>query len=275
MKAIVTGAGGFLGSHLLEGLTGHVGAIGLSTSIQQPAGNIFPFKTPGLSPDVVIHTHAAVASGAQTLGQATLYRGNVQATQEVVDRFPNARHLYFSTVSVYPLTHETISESTPPDPVTDYGKSKLQGEHVIAQASRHCIVRLSSLYGVRMKPHTLIPNYASQALEKSEISVWGDGSRRQNYIHVSDVVRLVKAIIAADSFNQNIFLGVDDGEYSNAEVARLVADLTDADVKFVNQDASLSVSYDGSFTRKAVNWRPETSLSQGLSEYIAWKKKQF
>ena len=52
-------------------------------------------------PDVIIHCHAAVSSGLDVVDKKTLFEGNVLATDKIVKKFPSAKHIYFSTVSVY------------------------------------------------------------------------------------------------------------------------------------------------------------------------------
>lgn len=273
-KVIITGAAGFLGSHLLEKLGDRYDIIGLSSSLTKPKGNLMPFDTEDLSPEVVIHAHAAVASGGQALDDKTLFDGNVQATRSIVDRFPKAKHLYFSTVSVYAPTDSIINESTTPNPPTDYGMSKLDGEGEVAKAHKYCIIRLSSLCGPRMKQHTLVPNYVNQALDNGFVNVWGDGSRLQNYIYVDDVIQLVQSIIEKNQFCGQIYLGTSNRSYSNLEIAHAIAKITGAEIRFVNQDNSKSWSYDNSFTTKSLNWKPQHFIESGIPNYIHWLKSQ-
>ena len=69
------------------------------------------------------------------------------------------------------------------------------GEKLSFQRENAVILRLSSVYGPSMKANTIIPNYINSALSKKVIEVWGKGVRYQNYIHVDDVVEMIKCII--------------------------------------------------------------------------------
>lgn len=275
MKILISGVSGFLGRHLRALCDGHE-TVGLTTSAH-PSGTSGLWRFDALAsldfqPDAVIHCHAAVVSGKTQLDQNALYEGNVHATKKLVSRFPEARHVYAATVSVYGNNFGKADETTPPAPANAYAQSKLDGEAVVAAAKNYAIVRFSSLYGPGMKDDTLIPNYTNQALQ-GQIQVWGDGSRKQSYLAVQDAARLLLQL--AEDNAVGIFLGTARQTYSNLEVAQLLAEETGAEIVFVHQDASLSVDYDPSFTQNTVNWQPQMPLAEGLKTYLSWKKRPY
>lgn len=272
----VTGVGGFLGAQLALSFASD-SVIGISTSVVAKNFRVYGFDAPDQiseNPEVVIHCHAAVASGQTVLDAQTLYDGNVASTQKIADRFPNAKHIFISTVSVYGNNCDTITENTIVAPLSDYAKSKLEAEKIISQLEKSAIIRLSSLYGNGMKENTLIPNYTNQALKNQQIEVWGTGERRQNYIHASDVIALIHKVIAEEDWRPEIYLGTSDREHTNLEIARLIAAETGASITHKNTDASLSVKYDNRFTQNTLNWHPEINIENGIKSYLEWKKRQ-
>ena len=277
MKIAISGISGFLGSHLAAFFSKENEVSGISTSRHQnPEIPVYTFAELDQinNPDVVIHCHAAVASGNTTPDQKTLFEANVLATEKITAHFPKAAHLYISSVSVYGAFPGTIDEHSAASPLTDYAMSKYWGEMTVLKLEKSAILRLSSLFGNGMKENTLLPNYMNQALQNKQIDVWGKGERKQNYIHISDVAKLIETIISTQSWNRQIFLGVAEKELSNLEVAEIIASETRAEIVFKHTDHALSVHYNNIFTQNSLNWQPETTLSEGLKQYLAWKKRQ-
>lgn len=278
MKILITGIYGFLGAHLAERLASvhdisglyHSGKRELSAAI--PAFHSLDDITD--APDAIIMCHAAVASGTTQLPKAQLQEVNVELTARIVRKFPKSKVIYISSASVFGFPNEVITEQSSVNPPNDYAASKLEGELVVRQNPNHVVVRLSSLYGEGMKENTLIPNYVNQALSKGQIEVWGSGARQQNYIHVSDAVSLIESVLDTKAAIDFPLLGVSEREYTNLEVANIIARHTGAGIAHINQDHSPSLRYDNRLTQKVLNWKPEMALDKGIADYIKWKKRQ-
>lgn len=277
VKIAITGIGGFLGAYLARFFSNENEVIGISTSKADAGVPVYGFGELNQieNPEVIVNCHAAVASGTTILDSETLHQGNVEATQKIVDQFPNAKHIYISSVSVYATNPEMMTEETIPDPQTEYAKSKLEAERIIQKQKQSAVVRLSSLYGNGMKPNTLIPNYVNQAIQHQQIEVWGKGERRQNYFHVNDAARLIQAIIQKNNWEKPIYLGVSEREFANIEIAQMIAKATDSQIVHKNEDASISVQYNNAFTQNTLNWHPEMPIETGIKAYIEWRKKQY
>lgn len=280
MKILITGIYGFLGSHLAKKLSEKNTVLGLyntpkTTFLEK---NIKCFNQLDLIdeiPDVVIMCHAAVSSGGINVDKARLFESNVAFTKQVVEKFPTAKTIYISSVSVYGNHNGVIYEDTALSPETDYAVSKLSGEKEVNQNPNSSSIRFSSLYGNGMKENTLIPNYCNQALESKSIQVWGNGGRFQNYIHVDDATNLIEKVIEYNSKINFPILGVSSKEYSNDEVAKIISGLTHSKINYINQDPSLSFHYNNELTQKVLNWHPEIELKDGLKHYLEWKERQF
>jgi len=126
-----------------------------------------------------------------------------------------------------------------------------------------------------MKENTIIPIYCQQAIQDKRIVVWGDGSRMQNYIHISDAVKLINKIVENDVKVNFPILGVSKKEYSNAQLAEIIGTHTDSEIIFDGIDVSKSVQYDNTISQKAVNWQPEMDLETRIKQFLEWKQKQF
>jgi len=279
MNILVTGINGFLGSFLALSLRQKHELIGISR-VSEVANEISIYNSDNLSeiqinPDIVIICHAAISSGNTQLDTATLFSTNVLLTEKLVNQFPHAKYIYISSASIFKTASFPISEVTFSNPVNDYAMSKYWGE-LIAQRSLACsIIRLSSLYGIGMKENTLIPNYVNQAICNGKIEVWGTGVRKQNYLHVDDAVELVNAVVVNSQLSKKMYLGSDISEYSNLQIAEIIAAETNAKIVFRNTDLSSSINFDNKDTRDSLNWKPATTISKGLKQYIEWKKRQF
>jgi len=276
MKIAISGISGFLGANLALFFSKENKVTGISTSAIAANFRVYDFTQLELMehPDVVIHCHAAVVSGNTVLDNETLFNGNVHATDKIVNQFPKAAHLYISSASVHGSSAGTIHEKTPVAPLSAYAIAKLWGENIVLKAEKSVVIRLSSLYGNGMKENTLIPNYTNQAIKNHQIEVWGKGERRQNYFHISDAATLLEAIIRKNDWSQQIYLGTSDKEYSNIEIAKMIAAETQSEIIFKNNDNALSVHYNNSFTQNSLNWQPQTAITTGLKQYTAWKRRQ-
>jgi UDP-glucose 4-epimerase len=278
-KIIITGINGFLGNRLKELLKEEFELFGIDI-LESHEGDIKVFASNDLAditidPDYIILCHAAVSSGTISLEADLLYSVNVKLTDEIITKFSNTKIIFISTASIYSLDNEIINETTLNSPTNDYSISKYWAEKMVLKTKRATIIRLSSLFGINMKENTIIPNYVNQALKNNEIEVWGEGLRRQNYIFVDDVCMMIKNIIINHQKVVNeILLAVSNIEYSNLELAKIIANKTKATIKFVNEDYSKSLIYNNKKTQNLLNWRANSDFRQEIVKYITWKQKQ-
>lgn len=276
---VVTGIKGFLGSHLWNALKDEFTVLGIGRQTEEWNGTRifsladFPSE---VEPEFVILCHAAVSSGQEQLPIEALEAVNVVLTHALVQRFNDAKLIYCSTVSIYQESEFSIVEKGPEKPQSSYAITKQAGEKSVFTATNAVVVRFSSLYGIGMKTNTIVPLYIQQALQQGVIQIWGKGERRQNYIHVTDAVTCIQKVIECfDTVNHQVLLGVHHKEYSNFELGSSIAQLCGATLQFVHEDFSKSWRFDNQITQKLLNWKPQVELQEGLSHYIAWKKRPF
>lgn len=205
-----------------------------------------------------------------------LIEANIQLPKTICNLFPSARVLFCSSVSVYErsIWDKIISVSeTIPAPQSRYAISKLWGEQIIANHSSYAIIRISSMYGVGMKPTTFIPRIIDSAFSTGEINLLGDGKRLQNYVHVNDVAKIA---VSAVKFNENLVIhAVGDQSYSNKQIAEKISTIIPSRVTYNGMDNTPSYKYDNSQTTAKLGSLNYTTIDEGLNELIEWNKRKF
>jgi nucleoside-diphosphate-sugar epimerase len=277
---LISGIKGFLARNLTNLLRDDFSVYGIGKSAEilndievYSSSNIDKIQ---LNPDYIILCHAAVASGTSSPSNDELIEVNVNLTKKIIEKFPTAKIIYISTASIFDSNSNIIFEETLDNPQNEYAKSKHKAEKIVLKTQNAVIFRLSSLYGIGMKENTIIPNYINQALSKKTIEVWGKGTRKQNYIFVIDACKYIEcAIQNFDSIKNKVLLSVDKKEFSNNELAQIIAQATNSKINYVNDDFSKSLHYDNSLTCSLLNWQPKTNFEAEIHKYIQWKKEQF
>ncbi|CAN5487913.1 N/A [soil metagenome] len=230
LRVLITGAAGFVGSHLCEALLagGHdvVGLDGFVASCARPLkeGNLagawshprFRFCERDLAADplegcldgidVVVHL-AAMAGLPRSWKEYQLYVDcNVIATQRLLEGCRNAslaKLVHISTSSVYGL--DAVGDETcPTRPVSPYGVTKLAAERlVLAYVANHgvpaTILRLFSIYGPRQRPDMAYNIFIDALRNGRPLTVFGDGLQSRSNTFISDCVRgTIQAIHGAE-----------------------------------------------------------------------------
>jgi UDP-glucose 4-epimerase len=223
MKCLVTGAAGFVGSHLAEGLLreGHE-VIGIDCFVPyyprwmkeknmagllpQPRfrfleGNLLDVDLPvllGQGVETIFH-QAAQAGVRASWGEefADYTTLNILATQrllEAVKCHPVRKFVYASSSSVYgDVTTLPMREDALPKPLSPYGVSKLSAEHLCYLYWKNFGVptislRYFTVYGPRQRPDMAFHRFLRLLLEDQPIPIYGDGQQTRDFTFVDDVV---------------------------------------------------------------------------------------
>lgn len=277
---LISGINGFLASNLVNLLKNEYVIYGIGKVGREENGiQIFSSESIddiNIIPDFLILCHASVSSGLVTQSNLSLFYTNVTITEKIIQKFINSKVIYVSSASIYDLSTNLVKEDSSINPKTDYAISKQWAELIVFRKQNSSVIRLSSLFGTGMKENTIIPNYVNQALNKGSIEVWGKGHREQNYIHVYDACKLIKAAIENfDYVKREILLGVSKREYSNSYLAQIISEFTNSKVLFINEDNSKSIHYNNSKTCELLQWVPKANFKEEIHNYIKWKKEQF
>lgn len=263
---IVTGAAGFLGSHLSDKLLALgarvTGVDNLSTGseknlesartnpnftfiqadVSQPASSYLPqapidgilhFASPASPPryqDKPVETYLVNSIGTHYL------------LQHLKEFAPHARFFFASTSEVYgdPDVHpqpETYWGNVNPNGIRScYDEGKRLGETICGVHSRDFkmdvrIVRIFNTYGPRMDASDgrIIPNFVMQSLASSPITMYGDGTQTRSFCFVDDLIEGILRYFVADNLaGETINLG-NDGEFSANETAQIIWKAVHAD----------------------------------------------
>jgi len=244
LKAVVTGAAGFIGSHLVESLLadGHE-VLGIDAFLdfyprpikeknleaaraherfQLIEGRIQDLELRGAFDGAGQVFHLAAQAGVRSSWGAefSLYSDhNVLATQRVLEACVGAgtpRLVLASSSSVYgDATELPLRETTECRPISPYGVTKLACEHLSYLYGRlHGLpavsLRYFTVYGPRQRPDMAFNRFLRAALEDCEITIFGDGEQTRDFTFVSDIVKATRA--AADSGRPGSVYNVGGGE---------------------------------------------------------------
>ncbi|HKP17021.1 MAG TPA: NAD-dependent epimerase/dehydratase family protein [Gaiellaceae bacterium] len=291
MKYVVTGAAGFIASHLAEALlaAGHeVRAIDCFTGYYDPElkrenAAAFPVEPLDLSTDELDFRgadgvfHLAGQPGVHSFGDVfPLYvRHNELASQRVFEAAAaaGARVVFSSSSSVYGDAEAyPTPETAEPRPRSPYGITKLACEHLAraygADFGLDCVVlRYFTVYGPRQRPDMFMARVVRALAEGGAFTLYGDGEQSRSFTYVADVVRAtVDSMARAPS---GAIYNVGGGEEATVaeaiHVLQRVADRTLDVTRAPRAPGDVArTKADTSRIRADLGWEPAVPLEDGL-----------
>ena len=275
IRVLITGANGFLANYLANLFSdSNSYLVGLARSMNMELDekydciytDVDTLLTNEIKFDFVFHLASYIPSETSNESNKEFIETNIELTSRLVMAYWSSRFVFASSISVYGVPQlSTLTVDSYFNKPGLYGLSKLAGEAIVFNHPDHAIIRFSSIIGKHMKGHTFIPKILDQA-RSGTITLWGDGSRKQNYIDVRDAAKLM---VKCSLFKGNtLTLGVGIRSYSNAEVAQLVAKKNNSQIKYQGVDASPSFIYDAEDSYKKLAFYPEFTLEQSISHMM-------
>jgi len=270
MKIGVMGANGFVGRSLCVKLLdekNEVFAFYHAKKSKIPAGTQLvqvdnDFNVPL---DVLIIAIGNYQSGAED------YANQLEAIKKSVKSMIFRKLIYISSTEVYGECDSVITEDSTPVHPNEYGRYKIACEAYIQSLDSYTIIRPTYLFGDDMNPGSLLPAWLEQAKTNQTITVYGDGSRKQDYLHVDDLVELCWKIIQESSSNETIN-AASGHSISNSELAHLIAKQgRQIKIKFQNEDNKKSCTYDISKARDGYNWSPSHALEKWIIHSLKYE----
>lgn len=305
-KTLITGAAGFLGSHLCDRFIaeGHhvIGVDNLITGDIKNIEHLFHLKrfeffhhdvtkfvhVPGKM-DYVLH-FASPASPIDYLKIPieTLKVGSLGTLNLLgLARDHGARILVASTSEVYgdPLVHpqneDYFGNVSPIGPRGVYDEAKRFMESITMAYHRHHgletrIVRIFNTYGSRMRLNDgrVVPAFMGQALRGEDLTVFGDGSQSRSFTYIDDQIEGIYRLLMSD-YVEPINIGNPD-ETTILEFAEEIIKLTGTDQKIVfkplPQDDPMQRQPDISRAKEILDWEPKVHRSEGLKKVFEYFK---
>ena len=303
MRIVITGAAGFIGSHLSEALLdrGHsvVGIDNLLTgdtaNIAHLTGRDFVFMKHDVTNyinvegpvDAVLHW-ASPASPIDYLELPipTLKVGALGTHKALgLAKAKNARFVIASTSEVYgdPLEHpqkETYwGNVNPIGPRGVYDEAKRFAEAMTTAYHRYHgvdakIVRIFNTYGPRMRLRDgrAVPAFMSQALTGEDVTIFGSGRQTRSFCYVSDLVEGIIRLMESN-VNEPVNIG-NPHEMTIEEIARMIIKLTGSKSKLVYrplpEDDPKVRQPDITRARTLLGWEPKVSLEEGLTRTLEY-----
>ncbi len=305
-RILVTGGAGFIGSHLCERLVGEGADVicldnyftGTKDNVAALLGKpnfelmrhdvtfplyvevdeIYNFACPA-SPihyqfDPVQTTKTSVHGAINMLGLASRTHAKIfqASTSEV-----------YGDPDVHPQTEDYRGNVNPIGPRGCYDEGKRCAETLFFDYYRQRktnirVARFFNTYGPRMRPDDgrVVSNFIVQALRGEPITLYGDGSQTRSFCYIDDLIEgIVRLMAAPDEVTGPMNLG-NPAEFSIAELAELVIEMTGSKSKIEHrplpEDDPMQRCPDIGFAKRALGWEPTIKLADGLTETIAYFK---
>jgi UDP-glucose 4-epimerase len=305
-QILLTGAAGFIGSHLAERLlesgyevvgmdafTGHysrerklrnLDRASDSESFRFVEGDLLELDLDDLLQGVSSVAHLAAESGVRASWGENFSRyleRNVAATQRLLEALSERgveRFVFASSSSVYGSVDEgPVREDSRLRPASPYGLSKLAAEELVGLYVRQrglpaTILRYFTVYGPRQRPDMALSRFISAGARGRTLQVFGDGNQMREMTYVSDVVdATVAALEAPPGGTYNV------GGGARATINDLIEHVrhalgTTVEVSYgpAAEGDVYSTWADLELVERKLNYRPRVSLEEGIKTQVEW-----
>lgn len=303
-RVLVTGAAGFLGSHLCDRLVddGH-DVIGMDNQVSGRTENLedifyhdrFQFYDHDVTEFIHVSGDLDWVIHLASLASPVFYKEHPIKTLKVgalgthktlgLAKEKDANYLFTSTSEVYgdpevnPQPEDYRGNVDPYGPRSCYDESKRYGEALIrAYRDKHDlevrIARIFNTYGPRMRldDGRVIPTFIKQALRGAPLTIHGDGEQTRSFCYVSDLIDGLVALMESD-VQTPVNIGNPD-ERSINDLAQMIIELTDSDSGITTeqrppQDPEVRRP-DLTKAKAELSWEPDVSLRAGLERTIPY-----
>ena len=308
MRYIVTGADGFIGSHLVEALlrmheTDHVTAMvhhepvrwlsetaarGRLTLVKADVRRDSSLvKLPDA--DVVFHLAAMSSAGrcenAPEAARLTNFQGTINMLNRSLEMRRRPRFVYASSAALYgEPTYLPVDERHPVEPKSVYTRTKMSAEITLHsyrndQGLPNTIIRPFNVYGPRQTEDFVVPTIITQVLQGIQLRL-GDGRPVRNFTYVTDAAdMLVKAGLSPAAEGRIINLGTRE-TVAISDVAHMVLDMTSSTLepiydigKYRDGDPTI-LEMEPAMAENLLQWRPKVPLKAGITKTIEHIRNQ-
>lgn len=285
----VTGAKGFLGSHVLRFFSRHSQSIAgfthtpeghfLNDSLvlvdyNDPDHLIFELKKRDI--EVLIHVACPIPKNYEE--SRDVYLTTVRLDRAVISaaRESGVKHfIYISTTGIYGMSSiGRVDETSPIQLENYYYLAKLIGEYTtsmeLGSNSSTTVFRICAPYGLGQTSKTVLQVFVERARKGYPLKVLGKGTRRQQFVHVNDICRAISAAIAQKK--SGLFNIAGPRSISMKELADLVVDIFGGPGSTVELDPAQDgnddyrIEIDQTLAKRELNFQPEIDIREGIVE---------
>jgi GDP-4-dehydro-6-deoxy-D-mannose reductase len=280
MKALVTGAGGFVGRHLVRELR-DAGWRVLTSDRRGPVdvpGDLLTVPLRGVSVDVVFHLAGFANPSASISDPSDAWAGNAVATQRVAREIRAGRIVVASTGQVYGPRSDHPTESAPTSPRTPYSASKLCAEALALSSGKEVVILRPYNHTGPGQSDAYVCPWIARQIATAEA---GRGPRlvkigalepRRDFFDVRDMARAYR--LAAEKATPGEVYNVATGRpVSIGQILRLL--LAESRVPMsvsAGKGVADVVSGDASKFRSATGWRPTIALRRTLLDLLEFER---
>jgi UDP-glucose 4-epimerase len=303
-RALVTGAAGFIGCHLVEALhEAGWAVIGIDdersgdwsrvhpscTQLRRDLGNFEPGQLTELcaGTDVVFHLAAEKHNSAKATPQKII-DVNISATRRLFEAAAQATRpkvVFASSLYAYgSMGPEPMRESDLPTPTTMYGVSKLAGEHMLRASHNRdrlqwSVARLFFVYGPRQYAEggyksVIVSNFERLARGEAP-TVFGDGEQSLDYVYIGDAVNALVAMAAPEHDGKTLNVSSGQGTTVNMLTAAMLrASGNRLAPRMCPPDWTAGSRRVGDATAavRELGWKADTPLQVGLERCWEWSE---
>ena len=312
MRALVTGAAGFVGSTLVDALlAGKHEVVGidcfidyyprtlkesnLSAACKHPRfrfveASIVDAPLEPLLDGIDVIFHQAAQAGVRTSwgDDFRIYSdNNVFGTQRLLEAARAAgvkRVVYASSSSIYGDTDDLpMREASRPQPVSPYGVTKLAAEHLAwlywqSFQLPTVSLRYFTVYGPRQRPDMAFHRFIKAVLKDEPIHLYGDGDQTRDFTYVDDIVAVNIAAATADVAGKVFNVGGGSRTSVNEVIATIGA-IVGREPRIQHHAPQKGdvrhTAADTSLARSLLGYTPRVSLREGLEREVAWVREAF
>ena len=281
MRIGVTGAKGFIGTHLVSALKKRGTVVTLPRRKGLPGKQ--DLKRFVADTDIFFHL-----GGVNRGTNEEILNGNIIGTSRLLESILNegkssARLVFASSAQTYSLVNckTPIRETKTANPDTVYGVSKQNAENLIKISGiPYTILRLSNIYGPGCRPNynSVVATLCSRAVRGLPLVINGDGRQGRDFIYVVDVVQAFT--LAGFEFfpGSGKIFNVSSGRMvSIKQIVKLICkNYKNTKVEFLTNKNQSETSYccDPSRFSEKYGWRPQVSLSKGIEQTLSYYRRK-
>jgi len=240
--------------------------------------------------DIIVHFAAESHVDRSILDPSPFIITNIVGTAVLLKnalKHKVKRFHHISTDEVFgslPLKSKNrFKESTPYDPSSPYAASKAAADHLVrsfykTHALPITISNSSNNFGPYQFPEKFIPLTITNALENSQVPIYGDGLYVRDWLFVRDHSRAIESIILRGGLGETYLLSTSN-EHPNIETAKKILDILEKDYSLIQHvkdrpGHDRRYALDATKIKKELGWRPQfNNFERALKETIDWYKE--